>query len=325
LSRVVSGLGTTRLALMLSAVSGGWLMTFYAFAFEPAATRNPALEALGLGWSLLLAAGAAVGLAVCGLALNDVLDRRQDRVLGGGADHVARPVASGTVAVRTATSAAAGGLVLAVACAAGFGLRSVALVLLLGTGVIFYNLAARFVPAVGIVTLGLVQAMAMAIPNPTAGFAWPVLLTLTHVMATGLVHRVVSRDPPPPEAGRRRAREVWGVLLGWGFWCLVVLVLIRQRGGGEVAVPASTWVGPGLAVLAYTGWAWRTARQARRGRETQRPAAARRLRRGGVIWLMVYDTAWLASAGRWGPAAAVGTLLAVALAQNLLRNPRPRG
>ncbi|MEM7625618.1 MAG: UbiA family prenyltransferase [Planctomycetota bacterium] len=300
-------LGMTRLGLVLSGVSGAWLMTFLAFGVEAEKNRSATLAALGIGWGLLMSAGAALGLGVCAVALNDVLDRRQDRLLADDVGGHAKPVASGRVSPQTATAVAVGASLLSVLCAAALGPTSLRLAVLLGAAVLFYNVAGRFVPAVGVVTLGLIHGLALAIPNPLAGFAWPVLLTMTHVMTTGLVrHHLESKRP------RVKPADVWLTLIGWGFWSMVVLVLIRYRQGGvdAAAVTPWIWVGPAAAVVGFTVLAVRVLRQ---GGAVEPALRARRFRRLSVGWLFVYDIAWLASAGLWWQGLVIAGLLGLAL------------
>lgn len=305
-------LGMTRLGLVLSAVSGGWLMTYLAFAIEPAVHRNPELAKLGLGGSLLAAAGAALGLGVCAVALNDVLDRRQDRAMGQGAGGDDRPVAAGRVSVRSATAVAVGALLVAVFAAGCLGVTSFRLAVLLAAGVLFYNFAGRFVPAVGIVTLGLLHGLAMALPNPDAGFAWPVWLTMSHVMGCGLVRHHMENKRP-----RLRPRDVWGVMLGWGFWSLMVLLLIgARRETSEAMVGGGVWIGPATAVVGFlllAGWVLRAGQSDRPPRliTVLGVARARRFRRLSVGWLLVYDAAWLWSLGYWWQGFTVFGLLAL--------------
>lgn len=335
-------LGMTRLGLVLSAVSGGWLMTYLAFAVEPAAHRNPELQTLGLGWALLASGGAALGLGVCAVALNDVLDRRQDRAMGlasgrltsgglasggltsGGGGGEDKPVAAGRVSVQSATAVAIAALLVAVLSAGVLGVTSFRLAVLLAAGVLFYNFAGRFVPAVGIVTLGLLHGLALALPNPVAGFAWPVLLTMSHVMGCGLVRHHLENKRP-----RLRPRDVWGVLLGWGFWSLTVLLLIGyRRETGEAAAGGEVWVGPAVAVagfLAAAAWVMRERPDGRSPRFVTvlgitRP---RRFRRLSVGWLVVYDAAWLWSLGLWWQGFTVLGLLALVVLAASLAHDRP--
>ena len=296
--------GIARRGLLLSPIAGGWVMVYLAAALEDPGRVNPALLERGLGWSLLLSAAAAGGLAVFGLGLNDLLDFRRDRLLDrAGEDGVAREARPRAEFAKPLWIWTFGALVLALVAAAGLGRWSWALTAAVGVSVLFYNVAGRFVPAVGIVTLGLAQGLAMAIPNPWAAFAWPVLLTVTHVITAGTLERLAE-----PPAGRRRSSEVAGILMGWGFWCLVILVLIGQRGGGDV-MPPTIWIGPAVAVLGYGVWAGRLLRQARATQGAERGEVASSLRRLGLQWLLVYDLAWLLSAGLWWPAASIAGLM----------------
>ncbi|MEM1108058.1 MAG: UbiA family prenyltransferase [Planctomycetota bacterium] len=309
-------LGMTRLGLVLSAVSGGWLMTYLAFAVEPAGHRNPELMKLGLGWALLASGLAAMGLGVCAIALNDVLDRRQDRAMardGGGVD---KPVAAGRVSPRTATAVAVAALLVAVLSAGVLGVTSFRLAVLLAAGVLFYNFAGRFLPGIGIVTLGLLHGLALAVPNPEAGFAWPVLLTMSHVMLCGLVRHAFEDKRP-----RLGGWGVWGVIVGWGFWSLVVLLLIgARRETGAAAVGGEVWIGPVSAVLGFVAFGrWAVSRG---GRERFEVVLGRgravRFRRLSVGWLVVYDAAWLWSLGLWWQGfTVIGLLSLVVLAAGL--------
>lgn len=300
-------LGMTRLGLVLSGVSGAWLMTFLAFGLETEKNRSPVLAELGIGLGLLASAGAALGLGVFAVALNDVLDRRQDRLLANDADGLAKPVASGRVSPRTATVVAVGALLLSVLCAGALGSTSLRLAVLLGAAALFYNVAGRFVPAVGVVSLGLIHGLALAIPNPLAGFAWPVLLTMTHVMGCGLIrHHLEAKRP------RIKPADVWLTLIGWGFWSMVVLVLIRYRQGGvdPAAVTPGIWIGPTTAVVVFVVLAIRVLRQ---GGAVEPTLRARRFRRLSVGWLFVYNIAWLVSTGLVWQGLALTGLLGLAL------------
>ena len=298
LLRAARLLGPTRLSVVLSTVSGGWLMTFLAFALESPATRNPALDRLGMGLSLLTVTGAMAGLSVCAVALNDVLDRRIDRTLRRHGPAGDRPVAEGLIDARTATAVALLSLLLGVASAAVLGPTSLRLAIGLGAGIVFYNFVGRFIPAVGIVGAALLHGLSLGLPNPHAGFAWPVLLTMTHLTACGLVrYRLEMRRP------KLRGRQIWATLLGWAFCCLLVLTLIRSR-PEPASTPSWIWLGPAAAAIGFVvfaGWRRRSAAAVGDG-----GAGFRRL---SVWWLMVYDASWLAAAGLGWPAASIAGLL----------------
>ena len=272
-------------------------MTLLAFAVEPGPTRTAGLDTLGLPLSLLAATGAAVGLAGGAVILNDLIDRRRDLALRRGLPAPAE-ADDPPAAPRPAFGGRAAGVLvvtmlgLGVGCAAVLGSAPFAVAALLAAVIVFYNLVGRFLPAVGIVTLGLLHALGMGVPNPAAAFAWPVLLTLTHVLAAGVArHRLDNRRP------RLRGVDLAGVLLGWGFWSLGLLTLIRHRGGWTLGPDLRwAWVGPTLAVAVFVLLAaWLT--RHRRASASARRRAAARFRRLSVLWLVVYDAAWLLSAG----------------------------
>ncbi len=308
--------GTTRTAVVAAAVSGVWTMTLLAFAVEPGPTRTAGLDTLGLPLSLLAATGAAVGLAGGAVILNDLIDRRRDLALRRDApappappDDAQPPTPRPALGGRAAGVLVVAMLGLGVGCAAVLGFASAAVAALLAAAIVFYNLVGRFLPAVGIVTLGLLHALGMGVPNPAAAFAWPVLLTLTHVLAAGVArHRLEDRRP------RLRGVDLAGVLLGWGFWSLGLLTLIRHRGGWTLGPDLRwAWVGPTLAVVVFVLLAaWLT--RHRRVSASARRRAAARFRRLSMLWLVVYDAAWLLSAALiWQTAAVFAAAGAVGL------------
>ena len=311
--------GTTRAAVVAAAVSGVWTMTWLALEVEPTESRAAGLDVLGRGLALLAATGAAGGLAVGAVVLNDLIDRRRDRALHREPLESPPAAATGRTVLggRSAGVLAVALLGLGVGCAAVIGISSAAVAALLAGAIVFYNLLGRFLPAVGIVTLGLLHGLGMGVPNPAAAFAWPVLLALTHVMLTGVVrHRLEDRRP------RLRGIDLAGVLMGWGFWSLGVLTLIRHRGGWS-ADPGlhGVWIGPTAAVVLFVGLAWWLTRQRDEGADRRR--AASRFRRLSVLWLVVYDAAWLVSAGLPRAAASVvGVAAAIFLLARCVPFPR---
>jgi len=282
-----------------------WLMIFLAFsALEPAERTNPALLALGLPGSLVIGTLLGIGLAGCGIALNDALDARHDRAFAPD-----RPIPSGRVSQRAALAVALGCLLLAIVAALPLGTASILMTLLALGAIVFYNFTGRFMPAVGIVTLGLVQGLVLAIANPQFGFAWPVALAMTHVMGCEAGrHHVAGKRPAL--SGRR---ATW-LMVGWMFWTLAVLALMSLRGtltsapatGGEPA-PA-LWLGPVAAVLVFL-LLLRRVIDKHVAAGSSRRALADSLSRLGFLWLGVYDAVWLLAAKQFLPALAVGALV----------------
>lgn len=283
-------------------VSGQWLMVFLAFYIEPEARRNPALSSLGFAAALGLSAVVAGGLAVFMLALNDVLDARHDRAFAP-----TRPIPSGKITQRLALSLAMAGLLSALGASVAFGPVSVEISLATAGAIVFYNVAGRFVPAVGIVTLGLVLGLMMVIPNPRLAFAWPIMLTMTHVIATATLRYFLAGKRP-----RLTAINGWGICVGWAFWILVVLALIRVRDGQAIRHHLGLiWIGPALAVTGFSLVAWLMLGPTSLAPGARRATAARftKLAAAGLI---VFEASWLLSAGFLWQAGLVLSLLILA-------------
>jgi hypothetical protein len=283
-------------------VSGQWLMVFLAFYIEPEVRRNPALTSLGVVGALGLSAVVAGGLAVFMLALNDVLDARHDRAFAP-----TRPIPSGKITQRLALALAMAGLLSALGASVAFGPVSVEIALVAASAIVFYNVAGRFVPSVGIVTLGLVLGLMMVIPNPRLAFAWPILLTMTHVIATATLRYFLAGKRP-----RLTPINGWGICVGWAFWILVVLALIRVRDGETMSYElGQIWIGPAVAVVGFSLVAWLMLGPTSLAPGARRATAARftRLAAAGLI---VFDASWLLSAGRWWQAGVVLLLLVLA-------------
>lgn len=308
-TRLLHVLELARFDLVLSTVSGVWLMIFLAWALEPPARQNPALAQLGLPLALLLGAVVSAGLSGCGMALNDVLDARHDRAFAP-----TRPIPTGRVDVPVAVAAAMLSLLVALAAALLFGHLSALLGLLAAAGIIFYNLTGRFVPSVGVLTIGLLQALIMLIPNPQLSFAWPILLAMMHVMACAALRHWVSAKRP-----QLSGRDGSLICVGSAFWCLLVVALMRVRSAGELAgepqadwLPRWVWVGPTLAaaaLLVTVGWMLRDRLASAQRRRDIAPSLAR----VSAVWLILYDVSWLGSAGLWWQCLVLAGLLGAAV------------
>ncbi len=296
-------LGLIRPEVLLALVSVVWLMTFLGIYIEPDPRRNTALDSLGLGWSLAVTAVIALGLGVFMMAMNDALDARHDRAFEPD-----RPIPSGQVTQGAVLGLAMAGLLAALGAAVALGSLSIIMALVAAAGIAFYNLAGRFVPSVGIITLGLVVGIAALIPNPRMVFAWPILLMMTHTITAATVRHWL--------AGKRPAMsplDGWGIAVGWVFWSLVVLMLIRVRGEGiKHEGVGLIWLGPAVAAVIFTLLTWlilgpsTLAPRARRGTAT-------RFTRLAMVWLIVFNASWLFSAGLWWQGLLVSALLVFAL------------
>lgn len=288
LTTIVSVLQLTRLALVWTAISDIWLVVLWSRWIEHR-TDSPwqTWEALGLS------AGVAIGIYIFGMVLNDVLDVRRDRLFAPD-----RPIPSRRISVTHAVVIALLALLLAILCSVALGTVNTLLCLACATLIVFYNAAGKYLPALGLMTLGLIRATHMLIAEPHLATLWPVWAVMTHVtFVSMLCHRLERKRPP------LAGQEVWAVLGQWAFITLVMIAWMAQRDGPSVEGASGLWHGPAAAGLIFALIAVRI------GRNAPTPMhAGKRLMRWGLGWLIVYDLSWFVSAELWRAAMLLGGL-----------------
>ncbi len=296
--RVSPYLHLARVTTAFAAVANTWFAILWTLAMGDHEAGVSTLSGQP-AWLLLLGgAGNALGLYAFGVSLNDLLDAKQDRAF-----RLDRPVAAGRVSAAAGLAAVSGTLMLAVLGATAFGDRGVLITLLLAAAILGFNAAAKFVPGVGLVMLGVIVAGHMLVPNPSIKFLWPIWLILTHVMVVALVRHVVGRKVPPVS---RRAVVVASV--GWGV-CTAVVVALSWRRGGPDDWLWPEWVPwwsaiPVLALVAAFGlFIRRRIRAMGAGART-----AEKVGRYGALWMALYGCGWLVGAGLWEESVILGTL-----------------
>jgi len=282
-----------RVGLAYTAVADIWLIALLSEGLGLTAGRpRPALWALMLCTALI-----GGGLYVFGMTLNDLLDARRDRTFAPD-----RPIPSGRVAIPSAVAVLLTALLVAAAASVPLGRLSTLVCLLTAAAILFYDGVAKHLPGLGVLTLGLVRALNMLIAFPGLGYVWPVWLTLTHVIGISAAgHRLEGKRP------YFAPRDAWIVTSGWAFVTVVMLAWMSRRGHLILPDRPLIWIGPVVAVLAFLVLALRGVRAALNER-----AAGGGLIKLGLTWLIVYDAAWLLSAGLWWQGAAVALLLPAA-------------
>jgi len=248
LLRVVTAVQLTRLTIAFGAVSDLWFVILLARAAEPA---RGAVSELPLAGALLAGAVVAVGLFAYGASLNDILDHRHDATFSPQ-----RPIPAGRINLLQAVVVAVGALITAVLGAAILGTWATCLTLLVAAGILFWNATGKFIPAVGCVTVGLVHAVHMFIPDHGLDFTWPVWLVMTHATAVAAAVHVLEDKRP-----RFTPRAAVAVGAGWAFWSLVLLWFGWERSGHWWPEGVSPLLGllPAAAVASFVFVArWKT-------------------------------------------------------------------
>src|SRR5438067_1721994 len=129
----------------------------------------------------------STGLYGFGMSLNDIIDRRRDRLL---AAH--RPLPSGRIGVNAAHLICSMLILLALLAGAAYsqlsgqGWISMLLVIWTAMLIVFYDLAAKYLVALGLLSLGLIRFFHAVIPAPQLPLVWHPLLLLNHVTLVSL-------------------------------------------------------------------------------------------------------------------------------------------
>jgi 4-hydroxybenzoate polyprenyltransferase len=282
LDRVLSLLQLTRMALVFTAIADAQAALALSGQWAPAAA----------GWAGLM----SLGLYGFGMALNDIIDARRDQMLAPG-----RPLPSGRV--RPWVAHVIAGLLLGagllgawrldVALDRGFATLAVAGV---AAGLIaFYDVAGKYLVPVGLVALGLVRFTHATAADPGLTIVAHPLALLNFVTLLSAAAYALEEKRPPLRAGH---------------WIVTVLLLI----GCNAIVLNRTGIdgpwAPGAALLAAAaGFGVVAAILA--SRTSDRRELGRRLMLWGLLWLIVFDAAAVATRD-WRAALGILALLPIA-------------
>ena len=169
LLRLAPILHLTRVTTAFAAIANTWFVILWTRAAAPL-EYGPEQVLQQPEW-LVLIGGAlnALGLFAYGAALNDLLDFRRDRTL-----HPARPLPAGAITIEWAVGIVVATFMTAVIGASILGMEAVLLTVLISSAILFFHAAGKFIPAFGLVLLGLIFAGHMVVPNLHITFVWPV-------------------------------------------------------------------------------------------------------------------------------------------------------
>ncbi len=231
-----------RVALALTAVADVWTLMLLNIPGQPP-VKDPVTQ-------FILAGLASFFLYSFGMALNDLLDSRRDRLFAPW-----RPIPSGRLSVPAVIVLS---LVLML-----LGLFSAALLswveplsfpisLMLAMAVclliVFYNATGKFLGYVGFIAMGLIRGVNCTIGRPDADFLILSLFLFTHIaVASAISYRLESKRP------RLRIAGVWKLLAGVAFIDALAIVVMLLRGGiTRSALIDAT--GPAVVTLIYFAW-----------------------------------------------------------------------
>ncbi len=303
--RLLTLLQLTRMALVFTAIADATCTVL--LSARRAAGPDGSLMLHVDGRQVVLAALASVGLYGFGMSLNDIIDRRRDSQIAPG-----RPLPSGRVGLYTAYGICAGLALLA--CAAGWAYADLiddrmTLVLVVWTALLigFYDLAGKYLVAPGLLTLGLIRFFHALVPDPQVPLLWHPLLLCNHVALLSTVAYVWEEKRPA-----LTKIHLWGVGGGLALLNAMAVVLIARRDPGR-PLADSLDLRPALllplaAAVAFVVFASVLRRRGPTSRE-----AGQKLMLFGLLWLILYDAAFVAGyVGDWRATVGVLALFPVA-------------
>ncbi len=295
--RIITAIQLTRLTMGFGAVSDIW----FVILLTQGRPEYGYLDVYDMDLLPALVAGAivAIGLFAYGASLNDVLDARHDSAFSPD-----RPIPAGRIKLGQAVVVTVGALIVAVLSGAALGMWALRITLLTAAGILFYNAAGKYIPAVGLVTIGLIHAAHMLIPNHQLDFTLPVWLVMTHSVGIAAAVHVLEDKRPRLTRG-----AVVAALLGWVAWSVVILGAGALRNG--LWPEGAGWLHaayPTAAVVGFLVVAWWKVGS------PSRQAAAEKLKRYGAMWQCLYGAAWLMTLGLTQQALWIGGFAVVGFA-----------
>ena len=287
----------TRMALVFTAIADG-LCTVLLSARQRADRAGESMLLHVGPEDVILAALISVGLYGFGMSLNDIIDRRRDSQIAPG-----RPLPSGRVDLYTAYGICAALALLALVAGwlyvrTSHDVKTVVLVVATGVLIGFYDLAGKYLVAPGLLALGLIRFVHAVVPDPSIPVLWHPLLLCNHVAILSTVAYIWEQKRPA-----LTKIHIWGVVGGLLLLDVMAVLLVTMRRDDWAA---RLHLGPGLlvpaaAVLVFVIVGW----QIRRSSQTSREAG-QKLMLFGLLWLIVYDAAFVAAYVRnWVATAAI--------------------
>ncbi|MBC8106825.1 MAG: UbiA family prenyltransferase [Anaerolineae bacterium] len=287
--RLLTVLQLSRMALVFTAISDS-LCAVMIWAQWRAMDGRPISDYLNPPHAAAVAV-MSLGLYGFGMSLNDINDRRRDSQM---ASH--RPIPSGRIGVVAAhvvcaifgLAALIAGLYVTRFTEAG----ALSFVLLIWTALLitFYDFAGKYLVAPGLLTLGLIRFFHATIAAPRLPLLWHPLLLLNHVTVISTIAYVWEAKRPP------LTRVHWWAVLG-GLACVdvmcIALVGFRRYPKFGADWVNALWITPGLALPAAAAVAFAILVVVIRRVIGDTRRAGQTLMLYGLMWLIVYDAAFV--------------------------------
>lgn len=302
-NRIRAAVELMRLPLVITAISDSQAAYFLFTVSHPGRTWD-------LVASLCLLAMSA-GLYCFGMVINDIIDIRRDRFL-----RPHRPLPSGRIGMQQAYLLAAGLLILGLVGGLGFalapsggGFMSIFFLTWTILLIFFYNLAGKFVGAVGILTLGMARFFHAAVAQPHLPVLWQPLLLMDHVTLLTLVCYALEGKHP------RLTKGHWWTVLG-GLFLLnvmlaggVVLAMFLRSNSGAGMVDSLglhrglLWPIGAMVIFVALAAAVLLSLREQEGLDNRellerRRKTGRQLMFSGLLWLVIYDLGFVIGFGR---------------------------
>ncbi len=300
--KILTLLQLTRMALVFTAISNGACEVLLQAGYNAGPGRY--LEALDVK-GLVAMAAVSIGLYGFGMSLNDIIDRRRDSRI---ASH--RPLPSGRIKLVTAY-----GICTCLALLAGWGgaayarwnpedgSASFVLVGITALLIIFYDFAGKYLVALGLLSLGMIRYLQASIAAPLLPIVWHPLLLLDHVTILSAVayHWEQKRPPLTP-------KHWWTVFGGLALVNIATVGFFDRRLGElrELQFNASL-IPVAVTIPCFIGLAvWL------RRKNPVSSEAGQKLMLFGLLWLIIYDAAFVAGYVSWAAAGCLLCLLPIA-------------
>lgn len=288
--RVVPVLELTRMALVFTAIADSW--TTLLLRARLLHGESPGVWGVTLNPRMMVEmAIISAGLYAFGVSLNDIIDRRRDQQF---AAH--RPLPSGRIGVRSAHLICAGLVGAAIIAGASYSAgkhdpTSFLLVLWTALLITLYDFAGKYLVGPGLLALGLIRLFHVAIASPDLPLLWHPLLLMNHVVIVSTLAYVFEQKRP---AVTRTHRSMLIASLAMIDAILIGLFYLRRSRHGA-SFGAAMWITPGLmlpvaAVVGFVVIALIIKHSSRSYRDL-----GSRLGLAGLLWLIVYDAAFV-----WG-------------------------